>query len=351
MHWCSIVSVIVLCVVSLSHQDDKGSTNCPLQKGDKGGRGVPGHTGMPGNRGHKGDKGAQGSEGKNGDKGDQGEKGLQGFPGTQGPTGVVGPPGAQGPVGPQGPRGHTGIQGVSGIQGPKGQKGTQGIKGEDGSTGPRGRGGIDGIPGPPGHPGVTGPIGPKGDKGVKGEQGLTGHKGEQGLQGIPGPDIDESILKNLKEQIVKDLKSSLGTALKPIAYLVGAGNWQTYNSGQVFAHWSTSTSGSYPTVLQGGMTYSDGYITVPESGIYFIYFQMYADGLSSPGYRSPGIYVDSLLIGRTDERFVNRDDRSQYLGMLWNVRKSSRLSLRALGGTMIYYFGPQYTVFGAWKIN
>ena len=121
--------------------------------------------------------------------------------------------------------------------------------------------------------------------------------------------------------------------------------------GQVFAHWSTSTSGSYPTVLQGGMTYSDGYITVPESGIYFIYFQMYADGLSSPGYRSPGIYVDSLLIGRTDERFVNRDDRSQYLGMLWNVRKSSRLSLRALGGTMIYYFGPQYTVFGAWKIN
>ena len=38
MHWCSIVSVIVLCVVSLSHQDDKGSTNCPLQKGDKGGR-------------------------------------------------------------------------------------------------------------------------------------------------------------------------------------------------------------------------------------------------------------------------------------------------------------------------
>ncbi|XP_065840418.1 uncharacterized protein [Oscarella lobularis] len=348
MYWRSIV-LIFLCLVPLSCQNEESSSNCPLQKGD---RGLAGHTGSPGIRGHKGDKGTQGDAGRNGDKGDQGAKGSQGLPGKQGPAGVVGPPGSQGKqgaTGPQGPRGNTGIQGETGIQGPKGQKGIQGIKGEIGPTGPRGRGGIDGIPGPPGHTGQAGPEGPKGDKG---ERGLTGHKGEQGLQGIPGPDIDEDILKRLKEKIVTDLKSSLGTILKPIVYLVGDGSgWKSYSSDQVITHWSTSTSGSYPSVLQGGMTYSNGYITVPESGIYFIYFNLYTDVSSSSRYQYPIIFVDSVRIGRSIYYYENTYKKSHYLGMLWNVRKGSQLSVRAQGGNGRHYFGPDYSCFGAWKVN
>ncbi|XP_065846532.1 uncharacterized protein [Oscarella lobularis] len=348
INWSSIV-FIFLCLVPPSCQNEDSSSNCALQKGD---RGLPGHSGSPGIRGHKGDRGTQGNAGRNGDKGDQGAKGSQGLPGKQGPAGVVGPPGSQGTqgaTGPQGPRGNTGIQGETGIQGPKGQKGIQGIKGENGPTGPRGRGGIDGIPGPPGHTGQAGPKGPKGDKGV---QGLTGYKGERGLQGIPGPDIDEEVMKRLKEQIVTDLKSSLGTILKPIAYLVAKGaGWQTYSSGQVITHWSTSTSSSYPSVLQGGMTYSNGYITVPESGIYFIYFNLYADVSSAPANHYSSIYVDSLVIGMSYYYYENTYDKSHYLGMLWNVRKGSRLSVRALGGSMRYYFRNDYSCFGAWKIN
>ncbi|XP_065840228.1 pulmonary surfactant-associated protein D-like [Oscarella lobularis] len=348
MHWSSIVFVF-LCLIPLSCQNEDSSSNCPLQKGDKG---LPGHSGSPGIRGHKGDRGTQGNAGRNGDKGDQGAKGSQGLPGKQGPAGVVGPPGSQGrqgATGPQGPRGNTGIQGETGIQGPKGQKGIQGIKGENGPTGPRGRGGIDGIPGPPGHTGQAGPKGPKGDKG---ERGLNGHKGERGLQGIPGPDIDEEIMKKLKEQIVTDLKSSLGTILKPTAYLVGngAGSWQTYSSGQVITHWSTSTSGSHPSVLQGGMTYSNGYITVPESGIYFIYFNLNSSVLSNGG-PYPAIYVDSLLIGLSYYHYENTRHKSLYLGMLWNVRKGSRLSVRAQEGSIRHFFSSQSSCFGAWKIN
>ncbi|XP_065846639.1 uncharacterized protein [Oscarella lobularis] len=345
MYWSSIV-LIFLCLVPLSCQNDESSsTNCLLQKGD---RGLPGHSGSQGIRGHKGDKGTQGDAGRNGDKGDQGAKGSQGVPGKQGPAGVVGPPGSQGATGPQGPRGNTGIQGETGIQGPKGQKGIQGIKGEIGPTGPRGRGGIDGIPGPPGHTGQTGPEGPKGDKG---ERGLAGHKGEQGLQGIAGPDIDEDILKRLKEQIVTDLKSSLSTILKPIAYLVGGVySWKSYSPGQVITHWSTSTSGSYPSVLQGGMTYSNGYITVPESGIYFIYFNLYT-GASASIYQNPAIFVDSVRIGLSIYYYENTYDKSHYLGMLWNVRKGSQLSVRAQGGYGRHSFSPYNSCFGAWKVN
>ncbi|XP_065840443.1 uncharacterized protein [Oscarella lobularis] len=347
MHWSSIV-LIFLCFVPLSCQNEESSPNCPLQKGD---RGLPGHPGLTGTRGHKGDKGTQGSAGRNGDKGDQGAKGSQGLPGKKGPAGVVGPPGSQGrqgATGPQGPRGNTGIQGETGIQGPKGQKGIQGIKGENGPTGPRGRGGIDGIPGPPGHTGQAGPKGPKGDKG---ELGLTGHKGERGIQGIPGPDIDEEILKRLKEQIVTDLKSSLGKILKPIAYLVGDGSsWQTYSSDQVITHWSTSTSGSYPIALQGGMTYSNGYITVPESGIYFIYFNLLT-GVTSENYQWPSIYVDSLRIGLSGYYNDHIRSKSHYVGILWNVKKGSELSVRARGGSLRYHFGPIQSCFGAWKVN
>ncbi|XP_065831502.1 pulmonary surfactant-associated protein D-like isoform X2 [Oscarella lobularis] len=348
MHWCLL---ILLSLVSFSYQSEESSTNFRLPKGDKGDRGSPGHPGVRGITGPKGDKGAHGSAGENGPKGDQGAKGSQGFPGKQGPAGVIGPTGPQGATGSQGLRGETGLQGVPGIQGPKGQKGVQGLKGEIGWTGPRGRRGIDGIPGPPGHPGVSGPIGLKGDKGMKGERGLTGHKGQQGLRGIPGPDIDEHVLKRLKKEIVADLKSSLSTILKPIAYLVGDGStWQTYSPGQVITHWSTRTSGSLPSVVQGGMTYSNGYITVPESGIYFIYSNLYADGLSTPDICSSAIFVDSLRIGFTGDHFESISDRSQHVGMLWNVRKGGRLSVR-VACRMKYDFRRDYACFGAWKIN
>ena len=112
--------------------------------------------------------------------------------------------------------------------------------------------------------------------------------------------------------------------------------------------WSSS---SHQSVIQGGMTYRNGYITVPESGIYFIYFNLYAEGLSSPGNRFPAIYVDSRRIGFSHERFEDTNDKSQYVGMLWNVRKGSRLSVRAGGGDMAYHFAPDYACFGAWKIN
>ena len=121
-------------------------------------------------------------------------------------------------------------------------------------------------------------------------------------------------------------------------------------SGQVITHWSTSTSGSYPIVLQGGMTYSNGYITVPESGIYFIYFNLYTD-VTSSNYQWPGIFVDSLLIGFSIYYNENRYDKSHYVGILWNVKKGSQLSVRAHGGGLKYHFSPGYSCFGAWKVN
>ena len=153
--------------------------------------------------------------------------------------------------------------------------------------------------------------------------------------------------------------------MKPVAYLVGESyGRKTYRQGknklevagdiisftdEVIALWSPT---SHQSVIQGGMTYRNGYITVPESGIYFIYFNLYAEGSSSSGNRYPAIYVDSHRIGFSHKPFEDGHDRSQYVGMLWNVRKGSQLSVRVGGGgDMVYTFEPDYACFGAWKIN
>ena len=123
-------------------------------------------------------------------------------------------------------------------------------------------------------------------------------------------------------------------------------------SGQVITHWSTSTSGgSYPSVLQGGMTYSNGYITVPESGIYFIYFNLRTDVSSPPTHEYPAIYVDSVRIGFSYYYYENTHDKSHYLGMLWNVRKGGQLSVKAGGGNGRHHFKSDHSCFGAWKVN
>ena len=99
------------------------------------------------------------------------------------------------------------------------------------------------------------------------------------------------------------------------------------------------------------MTYSNGHITIPESGIYFIYFNLYTD-VSSSDLDRPAIYVDSRRIGFS---VYYRDDstrKASYVGMLWNVKKGSRLSVRTeVTGPVRYSFTLDHSFFGAWKVN
>ena len=99
------------------------------------------------------------------------------------------------------------------------------------------------------------------------------------------------------------------------------------------------------------MTYSNGYITVPESGIHFIYFNFVSARETVNGGRGPAIYVDSLRIGFSYHHYENIPYVSHYLGMLWNVKKGSKLSVRADFGSMQYFLNPDHSCFGAWKVN
>lgn len=70
---------------------------------------------------------------------------------------------------------------------------------------------------------------------------------------------------------------------------------RSYSSGQLITEWSTGYSG---TVLQGGVSYQNGYITVPQTGLYYIYFQLWIDPqLGNSAYSGGFLQLNDKSIG------------------------------------------------------
>ena len=115
--------------------------------------------------------------------------------------------------------------------------------------------------------------------------------------------------------------------------------------------WRTSYSG---TMIQGGMAYQNGYITVPQAGLYYIYFQLWID--PQPGnspYSSALLQLNDVTVGGLYSYIsgtpTGSQDRTRYTGMLRRLEKGDRLSVRAYHSNR-YYFEHPYTYFGAYML-
>jgi hypothetical protein len=142
------------------------------------------------------------------------------------------------------------------------------------------------------------------------------------------------------------------TTGRPVAHLYTPGyGTQFLYGGTRVRYWSTNHTGY---LLQGGMNYSDGYITVPVSGLYYIYFQLTPDPQSSSyRYYDVSIVVDGSHVARGYHYFVTyngNSDRSQFLSVVQNVDKGSQLSV-VLNQYNYYYFSHPSSFFGAFKLS
>ncbi|XP_062517788.1 collagen alpha-2(I) chain-like isoform X3 [Corticium candelabrum] len=351
--------------VTASTDADASSEVCAGVKGDKGETGHPGSSGL---RGYIGEKGETGASGNDGVKGDAGVRGPPGVRGPVGPPGVIGPTG-YGKTGAQGPQGNPGSQGPVGPPGLPGVKGIRGDKGNKGNLGGRGIAGADGTPGPPGHRGKTGVTGLKGEKGIIGEP---GHKGEQGRQGVPGPAIDSDTLKNYVESVktmrqevdgkldklnislqLQDLKQEiLALKEKPAAHLCGLGSSHGYYSSGTVTQWYESSSSVWSPFLRDGMQYSNGVITVPNDGLYYVYAQMYFYHTSS-SYRYAGFRIRVNGAGRAFAHWYNHnynDYHTHYVGRIIQLNKGDKLSI-TFERNCYYFFYNDYTFFGSFLVN
>ncbi|XP_062517840.1 collagen alpha-1(XXVII) chain-like [Corticium candelabrum] len=224
--------------------------------------------------------------------------------------------------------------------------------------GPRGIEGADGDPGSAGH---TGPVGPRGSKGEKGLKGIPGITGPRGPQGIPGEPIDQETLEKYFNPVkalqteVSNMKltlQSLASNDQPAAHLHGNNNYGTKSSGSIITDWYTGSGQWYSPILRGGMTYSNGYITVPKDGLYYIYGKIYFDPQSGQARSGFYIYLNSQYVEFTYQYHPSANgnqDYTRYSGLLKMVSKGDRIYMKFVY-TVYAYMYPPYAQFGVFRV-
>ena len=110
----------------------------------------------------------------------------------------------------------------------------------------------------------------------------------------------------------------------------------------VITYWSTSS----PSFLVGGITYSNGALTVPSDGIYYIYVQLRV-------YKSRGIALPFLRVNGGLVMYMyyqmNDGERTKYSGIIQSLKKGD--SVDVVGNGNPYYMHYQYSYFGMFKMN
>jgi hypothetical protein len=134
------------------------------------------------------------------------------------------------------------------------------------------------------------------------------------------------------------------------AQLYGRGTHLTYNSGTRVTDWYTASGAWYSPILRGGMTYSNGYITVPMDGVYYVYAQMFFDPRS--GQTACGFYIyvnDSYYIQHVRTPTITGRDDVLYGGALKTLNKGDRLSVVSMH-TCLFQMYPDRSHFGAFLL-
>ena len=109
----------------------------------------------------------------------------------------------------------------------------------------------------------------------------------------------------------------------------------------VIKDWSVSAPHSH---LAGGMTYSDGKLTVPISGRYYIYEQIY--------YHSPGrveIRVNNNVVTFINPTYPGTGEGTLYAGGVFNLKAGDYITLHA-SNTIKIFMWTAHSGFGAFLV-
>ena len=110
----------------------------------------------------------------------------------------------------------------------------------------------------------------------------------------------------------------------------------------VITYWSTSS----PSFLMGGITYSNGALTVPSDGLYYIYIQLRVDLSSGSAY--PYLRVNGGRVMYMEYQ-LNGGARTKYSGIIRRLKKGDSVDVYGSGYT--YYMYWPYSYFGMFKLN
>ena len=100
------------------------------------------------------------------------------------------------------------------------------------------------------------------------------------------------------------------------------------------------------------MTYSNGYITVPKDGLYYIYGKIYFDPQSGQARSGFYIYLNSQYVEFTYQYHPSANgnqDYTRYSGLLKMVSKGDRIYMKFVY-TVYAYMYPPYAQFGVFRV-
>ena len=111
----------------------------------------------------------------------------------------------------------------------------------------------------------------------------------------------------------------------------------------MITYWQTSS----PSFLLGAITYSNGALTIPSDGVYYIYTHL--DLQDKNSYIKPYIRVNGNLVLYIQSYHYHNEAKTKHAGLLQQLNKGDSVDIH--GGGYQHYMGYTYSVFGIFKID
>ena len=112
----------------------------------------------------------------------------------------------------------------------------------------------------------------------------------------------------------------------------------------MITYWQTSS----PSFLLGAITYSNGALTIPSDGVYYIYTHLYLKA-NSGSYNTPYIRVNGNVVLYITSYHHHSKYKSKHAGLLQQLKKGDSVDI--YGGKYQHHMASIDSVFGIFKIN
>ena len=112
----------------------------------------------------------------------------------------------------------------------------------------------------------------------------------------------------------------------------------------MITYWQTSS----PSFLLGAITYSNGALTIPSDGVYYIYTHLYLNA-NSGNHIQPYIRVNGNHVLHIASYHHHSKFKSKHAGLLQQLKKGDSVDIHGVGN--LHHMGSHTSVFGIFKID
>ena len=112
----------------------------------------------------------------------------------------------------------------------------------------------------------------------------------------------------------------------------------------MITYWQTSS----PSFLLGAITYSNGALTIPSDGVYYIYAHLYLND-NNGNHTQTYIRVNGNGVLYIGSYHHHSKYKSKHAGLLQQLKKGDSVDI--YGGGSLHHMGSTISVFGILKID